>query len=191
MKVIGINGSGRKDGNTDMIIKKVFSVLEKECNETELIQLAGKPVRGCTACQACFKNLDKRCAIDNDMINHCIEKMIDADGIILGSPTYFADVAAGMKALIECAGFVSTANGGLFKHKAAAAVVAVRRGGAIHTFDSINHFFQYNQMFMVGSVYWNMVHGLAPGEVEKDAEGMANMVNLGENMAFLLKKLRG
>lgn len=191
MKVIGINGSGRKDGNTAMIIKKVFSVLEKEGIETELIQLAGKPVRGCTACQACFKNLDKRCAIDNDMINHCIEKMIDADGIILGSPTYFADVTAGMKALIECAGFVSTANGGLFKHKAAAAVVAVRRGGAIHTFDSINHFFQYNQMFMVGSVYWNMVHGLAAGDVEKDTEGMANMVNLGENMAFLLKKLRG
>ena len=191
MKVIGINGSGRKDGNTAIIIKKVFSVLEKEGIETELIQLAGKPVRGCTACLACFKNKDKRCAIDNDMINHCIEKMIDADGIILGSPTYFADVTAGMKALIECAGFVSTANGGLFKHKAGAAVVAVRRGGAIHTFDSINHFFQYNQMFMIGSVYWNMVHGLAAGEVEKDAEGMANMVNLGDNMVFLLKKLQG
>jgi multimeric flavodoxin WrbA len=191
MKVVGINGSARKDGNTAIIIRKVFSVLEKEGIETELIQLAGKPVQGCTGCRVCFKKKNLKCAIENDMINHCIEKMHAADGIILGSPTYFADVSAGMKALIECAGFVSLANGNLFKHKAAAAVVAVRRGGAIHAFDSINHFFQYGQMFMVGSTYWNMVHGMMPGDVEKDAEGMANMENIGENMAFLLKKLQG
>lgn len=191
MKVIGINGSGRKDGNTAIIIKRVFGVLEKAGIETELFQLAGKPVQGCTACHACFKKKNKRCAIENEAINQCIEKMHEADGIILGSPTYFADVSAGMKALIEIAGFVSMANGNLLKHKAAAAVVAVRRGGAIHTFDSINHFFHYNQMFMVGSTYWNMVHGLEAGDVEKDAEGMNNMENLGENMAFLLKKLRG
>ncbi len=191
MKVVGINGSARKDGNTAIIIKKMFGVLEKAGIETEMIQLAGKPVQGCTACQACFKNKNKRCAIQNDVINLCIEKMHAADGIILGSPTYFTDVSSGMKSLIDCAGFVSIANGFLFKHKAAAAVVAVRRGGAIHAFDTMNHFFQINQMFIVGSVYWNMVYGLEAGDVEKDAEGMANMENLGENMVFLLKKLRG
>lgn len=191
MKVIGINGSAKKDGNTAIIIKRVFSVLEKAGIETELIQLGGQPVQGCTACRACFKNKNKRCAVENEMINLCIEKMHAADGIILGSPTYFADVSAGMKALIECAGFVSMANGNLFKHKAAAAVVAVRRGGAIHAFDSINHFFQYNEMFMVGSTYWNMVYGMMAGDVEKDDEGMGNMENIGENMAFLLQKLHG
>ncbi len=191
MKVIGINGSARKDGNTAIIIKKVFGMLEKAGIETELIQLAGKPVQGCTACYACFKNKNKKCAIDNDVINQCIEKMQAADGIILGSPTYFTDVTAGMKALIDCAGYVSMANGYLFKHKAGVAVVAVRRGGAIHAFDSINHFFHWNQMFMVGSTYWNMVYGREIGEAEKDAEGMANMENLGENMALLLNKLQG
>lgn len=191
MKVVGINGSARKDGNTAIIIGKVFEVLEKAGIETELIQLAGKPVQGCTACYACFKNKDKKCALDNDAINHCIEKMHNADGIILGSPTYFTDVTAGMKALIDCAGYVSMANGYLFKHKAGAAVVAVRRGGAIHAFDTINHFFHWNQMFMVGSTYWNMVYGREIGEAEKDAEGIANMKNLGENMALLLNKLKG
>lgn len=190
MKVLGINGSARKDGNTAIIIKKVFGILEKAGIETELIQLAGKPVQGCIACYSCFKNKDKKCAVDNDVINQCIEKMQAADGIILGSPTYFTDVTAGMKALIDRAGFVSTANGYLFKHKVGAAVVAVRRGGAIHAFDTMNHFFHYNQMFLVGSTYWNMVYGMEIGEVEKDAEGIANMENLGENMALLLNKLK-
>jgi multimeric flavodoxin WrbA len=190
MKVIGINGSARKDGNTAIIIKKVFSILEKEGIETELVQLAGQPISGCTACMSCFKNQDNKCAIDDDSVNEWIEKMRLADGIILGSPTYFSDVTAAMKALIERSGYVSMANGGFFKHKAGAAVTAVRRGGAIHAIDTMNHFFQLNQMFIVGSTYWNMVYGREIGEVEKDAEGMANMANLGENMAMLLKKLK-
>lgn len=191
MKVIGINGSARKDGNTAIIINKVFSVLEKEGIETELIQLAGQPIRGCAACYSCFKNQDNKCAFDDDPVNECIEKMRLADGIILGSPTYYSDVTAAMKALIERSGFVSMANGRFFKYKAGAAVTAVRRGGAIHAIDTMNHFFQLNQMFIVGSTYWNMVYGREIGEVEKDAEGIANMENLGENMAMLLKKLKG
>jgi multimeric flavodoxin WrbA len=189
MKVLGINGSARLDGNTAIIIKKIFSVLEKAGIETELVQLAENQIIGCQACYACFKNKDGKC-INDDIVNECIEKMRLADGIILGSPVYFTDVTAGMKALIERAGFVSKANDNLFKHKAGVAVTAVRRGGAIHAFDSINHFFQYNQMFTVGSTYWNMVHGREIGEVEKDDEGMSNMENIGENMAFLLKKLK-
>lgn len=189
MKVVGINGSARKDGNTAIAINKVLHTLEKHGIETELIQLDGDPVRGCNACYACFKNKDKRCIHDDDIINKCIEKMYLADGIILGSPVYFADVSAGMKALIERAGYVSRANDYLFKHKIGVAVNAVRRGGAIHAFDTINHFFQWNQMFLVGSTYWNMLHGWKIGEGENDAEGIANLENLGENMVFLLKKL--
>jgi len=190
MKVIGISGSPRKDGNTAIAIRTVFAELEKQGIETELIQMAGQSVRGCTACMSCARNKDRQCIIKNDIINECIAKMMEADGIILGSPTYFADVTAEMKALIDRAGYVSRMNDYMFKYKVGAAVMAVRRGGAIHGFDTINHFLHYNQMFLVGSTYWNMVYGREIGEVEKDAEGISNMHNLGENMAWLLKKIK-
>ncbi len=189
MKVLGISTSPRKDGNTATLIKTIFGELEKHGIETELLQVAGQPVRGCRACYACFKNRDHKCVIKDDFINDYIAKMEAADGIILGSPTYFADVNAEMKALIDRVGFVSRANDYLFKHKAGAAVTAVRRGGATHTFDTMYHFLHYNQMFLVGATYWNMVYGREIGEVEKDDEGMANMRALGENMAWLLNKI--
>jgi multimeric flavodoxin WrbA len=189
VKVLAINGSARKDGNTAILIRAIFAELEKQGIETEMIQLAGTHLHGCTACYGCFKNKDKKCVITGDILNDCVAKMISADGIILGSPTYFADVTSEMKALIDRAGLVSSANGGLFKRKVAAAVVAVRRGGAIHAFDTMNHFLHYGQMILVGSTYWNMVYGREIKEVEQDAEGMANMKNIGENMAWLLKKI--
>jgi len=190
MKVLGINSSPRKDGNTALLIRTAFAALEKEGIETELLQIAGQPVRGCRACYACFKNQDSRCVVKDDLVNDYIAKMAAADGIILGSPTYFADVNAEMKALIDRVGFVSRANGGLLKYKAGAAVTAVRRGGAIHTFDTLNHFFHIQQMFLVGASYWNMVYGREIGEAAKDEEGMQNMRVLGENMAWLLKKIK-
>lgn len=190
MKVVGISGSPRKDGNTAIAIKTVFEELEKQGIETELIQMAGQSVRGCTGCMTCAKTKNRQCIMKNDIINDCIAKMIEADGIILGSPTYFTDVTAEMKALIDRAGFVCRMNDYPLKHKAGAAVMAVRRGGAIHGFDTINHFLHYNQMFLVGSTYWNMVYGREIGEVEKDAEGIGNMRNLGENMAWLLRKIK-
>jgi multimeric flavodoxin WrbA len=190
MKVIAINGSARKQGNTAILINHVFSELEKEGIETELVELAGKKIQGCTACYKCFDNKDRKCAVKNDIVNDCIEKMAEADGIILGSPTYFADITSEMKALIERAGFTSGANGGMFKRKVGSAVIAVRRGGAIHAFDSINHFFHINQMIVPGSSYWNMGMGREIGDVDKDEEGVRNMKNLGENMAWLLKKIR-
>jgi multimeric flavodoxin WrbA len=143
------------------------------------------------ACGQCFKNKDKQCVIKDDMSNECIAKMEEADGIILGSPVYFTDVTTEMKALIDRAGFVSRANGDMFKYKAGAAVMAVRRGGATHAFDTINHFLHYMQMFLVGGSYWNMVYGREIGEVENDKEGMLNMKVIGENMAWLLKKIHG
>ncbi|MDD5526848.1 MAG: flavodoxin family protein, partial [Candidatus Omnitrophica bacterium] len=139
MKVIAINGSARKDGNTAIIIRKVFDVLEKSGIQTELIQLAGNTIAGCRACYACMKNKDRKCVIAGDIVNECIEKMSAAEGIILGSPVYFSDISANLKAFIERAGYVSRANDYLLKHKAAAAVMAVRRGGAIHAFDTLNH----------------------------------------------------
>ena len=189
MNIVGINGSARKDGNTAILIKTVFHELEKEGFETELIQLGGHPVRGCMGCNACSRNKNRQCIISNDIITECIEKMAAADGIILGSPTYFTDVSAEMKALIDRAGKVSNANDGMFKYKVGGAVVAVRRGGAIHAFDTMNHFLHYMQMFLVGASYWNMVYGRMIGEVENDHEGIKNMQVLGQNMAYLLKKL--
>lgn len=190
MKVLGINGSPRKNGNTSILINAVFAELNKHGIETELVQLRG-PIRGCTACGACAGKKNKRCVIENDGINEIIEKMIAADGIILGSPVYFADVTAEMKAFIDRVGMVSVVNGDIMKHKVSGAVMAVRRGGAIHAFDTMNHFLHYLQTFMVGASYWNMAYGLNPGEVSQDEEGMHNMKVLGENMAWILGKIEG
>jgi multimeric flavodoxin WrbA len=189
LKVVAINGSARKDGNTALLLKKVLAELETEGIETELLQMAGKKIAGCIACDKCVINRDSHCAVKKDILNEYLDKMVAADGIILGSPTYFADLSAGMKALIERSGRVSLSNGGLLQRKVGAAVAAVRRAGAIHTFDSINHFFLINQMIIPGSSYWNIGIGRAPGEVENDAEGMRTMSNLGKNMAWLLKKI--
>jgi len=189
MKVIAFNGSARKDGNTTILIRRVFQVLEKEGIETELIQLAGEQIRGCMACGTCRKVRDKRCKIVNDNINLYIEKMVEAEGIILGSPTYFSMMSPEMKALIDRTGFVARANSDLFKRKVGAAIVSVRRAGAIPTFDAINHFFLISQMIIPGSSYWNVGIGLNKGDVEKDEEGMQTMEDLGRNMAWLIKKL--
>ncbi|WP_022852313.1 flavodoxin family protein [Thermodesulfatator atlanticus] len=191
MKVVAFNGSARKDGNTAILLKIVLGVLEENGIETELIQLAGLNLSGCVACYKCFKEKNRRCAQKDDPINDYIAKMEEAHGILLGSPVYFADLTANMKALIERCGMVARANGDMFRRKVGASVVAVRRGGAVHTFDSLNHFFQIGQMIVVGSCYWNLGRGKNIGEVEKDEEGIKTMKILGENMAWVLKKLYG
>jgi multimeric flavodoxin WrbA len=190
MKVIAFNGSARRDGNTAILIQAVFGELEREGIHTELVQLAGRRIQGCKACLRCRRNRDQRCAVDDDVVNECIEKMIEADGIILGSPTYFADLTAEMKALIDRSGFVAGANGNLFKRKVGAAVVAVRRAGSIHVFDSINHFFLITQMIVPGASYWNLGVGREKGDVAEDEEGIRTMEVLGQNMAWLMKRLR-
>ena len=188
MKVVAFNGSPRKEGNTRVLLETVCGELEKEGIKTEIIQIGGKQVHGCTACMKCFENQDNRCVIDNDFVNECIQKMIEADGIIIGTPTYFTDVSVEVKALIDRAGFVAIANGGKLNRKAGAAVVAVRRAGATHAFDTINHLFGISGMFTVGSTYWNVGMGLQAGDVKGDAEGLETMKNLGQNMAWFLKK---
>jgi len=190
LKVVAFNGSARKDGNTAVLIRRVLSVLESEGIETELIQMAGQLIHGCTACGTCRKIQNKQCKIVNDNVNSYIEKMAAADGIILGSPTYFSMMTSEMKALIDRAGFVGRANDDLFKRKVGAAVVAMRRAGGIPTFDGINHFFLISQMIVPGSSYWNVGIGLGKGDVEKDEEGLKTMDDLGKNMAWLIKKLK-
>ena len=190
MKVIAFNGSARKDGNTAILLNIVLGELKAEGIETELYSLAGKPIQGCIACYQCFEKKDRRCAVENDIVNECIRKMDEADGILLGSPTYFADVSAGMKALIERSGMVGRANGGMHRRKAGAAVVAARRAGAIHAFNSINFFFTISEMMVVGSSYWNIGMGRQPGDVNNDTEGIQTMKDLGRNMAWLLKKIK-
>jgi multimeric flavodoxin WrbA len=189
MKVVAINGSARKDGNTAILVRRVFRELEAEGVATELVQLAGTTLRGCTACYRCFERKDRRCAVTGDAANDLIARMLEADGIILASPTYFADVSAELKALIDRAGLVAKANADMFRRKVGAAVVAVRRGGEIHAFDTINHFFLISQMIVPGSIYWNMGFGLQIGDAEKDDEGLRTMETLGRNMAWLLKKI--
>jgi multimeric flavodoxin WrbA len=189
MKVVAFSGSPRRDGNTAILVRHVFEELEKEGIETELIQLAGKRLQGCLGCYKCWQNLDQRCGQTGDEMNDYFGKMLQADGIILASPVYYADVTAGAKALMERAGFVSKANGDLLRRKVGAAVIAVRRGGQIHAFDTLNHFFLISQMIVPGASYWNFAFGIEPGEVEKDREGLRTMHTLGENMAWLLKKI--
>jgi multimeric flavodoxin WrbA len=189
MKVVAFNGSARKDGNTAILINYVFEELKKEGIDTELVQFAGKRLRGCTACKKCFETKDRRCVIKTDIVNDCLKKMLEADGIILGSPIYFADITPEIKALVDRAGYVSKANDDMLRRKVGAAVIAVRRAGAIHGFDSLNHFFFISQMIVPGSLYWNIGIGRDKGEVEKDQEGIQIMRTLGQNMAWLLKKL--
>lgn len=189
MKVVAFNGSARKDGNTAILVNHLFKELENEGIETELFQLAGKRIRGCIACFKCWEKKDERCAVKSDLLNEYISNMQGADGIVLASPTYFSDVTSEMKALIDRAGMVSRANGDMLKRKVGVGVVVHRRGGAIHTFDTLNHFFLIGQMIVPGASYWNFGVGREVGEVEKDKEGMSTMSQLGQNMAWLLKRL--
>ncbi len=190
MKVVAINGSARKGGNTAQLLNIALDELQREDVETELVELAGKQVSGCIACYKCFENKDQRCAVNNDIVNDVLVKMVDADAILLGSPTYFADVSANMKAIIERCGMVGRANGNMFKRKLGAGVVAARRAGAYQVFNSLNSFFLIGEMIVVGSSYWNIGMGREKGEVQDDTEGVQTMRDLGKNMAWLLKKLK-
>lgn len=189
MRAIAINGSARKDGNTTNLINVVFKELRKEKIETELIELAGNNIQSCLACGKCFENKDKKCIIENDILNDLINKMVEADAIILGSPTYFANVSSGMKAVIDRAGSVGLANNFLYAKKIGAAIVTARRSGSTNAFDAMNRFFLYQQMIIPGSSSWNEGFGSQPGDVNNDVEGIGIMNVLGQNMAWLMNKI--
>ena len=189
MKVVAFNGSPRKGGNTEILLKKALETIQARGIDTELVHVGGKPVRGCIACMKCRENQNQKCILDSDIVNDCIAKMVEADGILMGSPTYFADMTSEMKGLIDRAGFVALANGGLLVGKIGTAVIAERRGGAINVLDSINHMFLMSRMIIPGSTYWNFGTGMNKGDVANDSEAMSNMEDLGSTIARLIKKL--
>lgn len=189
MKVIAFNGSPRKDGNTSHALTVVGEALKEEGIEFELIHVGNKAIRGCTACMGCAKNQNERCVIGDDEVNDWIQKMKEADGILLGSPVYFSGIAGTMKSFLDRAFFVASVNNSMLRHKVGATVVAVRRSGGVSTFDSLNHYITYSEMLVPSTNYWNVTHGLKPGEAEKDEEGNQIMRVLGKNMAWLLKVL--
>jgi multimeric flavodoxin WrbA len=192
MKVVAFNGSSRKDGNTAILLRRVLAELEAVGIETELVQLYNKRLSGCTACLRCAETKDNRCSgVKDDGLNDCIARMLAADGIIIGSPTYYANCTAATQALLERAGYATRKTGNPLARKVGAGVVAVRRAGAIHALDSINHWFLINEMIVVGSSYWNIGVGREIGAVEADEEGMQTMATLGRHMAWALHKLHG
>ncbi len=185
MYAVAISGSPRKGGNTELLLNRVLTELKGAGWETELENVGGTAIRGCIACEKCFENKDNECAVKKDNFNGIFSKMLRADAMILGSPTYFAAVSADLKALIERAGYVAYANGHAFSGKIGAAVVAVRRGGATHAYDTINHMFQMSRMIIPCSTYWNMGIGENKGQVLEDEEGLANMRHLGKCIDWL------
>ena len=189
MRVLAVNGSARKDGNTAILINTIFEELNKAGIETEMVQLSSKMIEPCKACWACGGR--KNCVHQKDLFQETFEKMIQADGIILGSPVYTANISANMQAFLERASVVTDMNRNekLFRHKVGVAVTAARRGGALTTLDAMYHFFMLQDMFVVGSSYWAMAYGQMPGDVRKDEEGLDTMRNLGQNMAYLMNVL--
>lgn len=190
MHIVAFNGSPRRGGNTHHALEIVIEELDKAGVSGEIINICEKEVRGCKACGACGRNKDRRCVRDEDDINEYVEKMCAADGILLGSPTYFGNMSGQMKCFIDRTGYVARANGDLFKGKVGAAVAINRRAGGLATFNALNDFFLIGQMVVVGSTYWNIGLGLKPGDIDGDKEGVETMRNLGRNMAVLLTKMR-
>ena len=188
MKVLAINGSPRTDGNTAFALQTAMAALNGEGIETEMITIGQKVVRGCIGCGWCGEKQQKRCVFD-DEVNTALPKMIEADGLLLGSPVYYSGINGTMKSFLDRAFFVTGQNGNLMRLKVGAAVVAVRRSGGSTSFDQLNKYFLISEMAVAGSSYWNIIHGLLPGEASQDIEGTAVMSNLGRNMAWILKSL--
>lgn len=187
MKVVAFNGSPNKEGNTYHALKIVTDELVKEGIEVEIVHVGNKRISGCVACRQCAKNGNEKCVLPDDDVNEWIEKMKEADGILLGSPVHYSSIAANMKSFLDRAFFVTSVNNGMLRHKVGAAVAAVRRSGGVTTFDQLNNYLNYSEMLMPTSRYWNVIHGAKPGEVLQDEEGVQIMRVLGKNMAWLLK----
>ena len=187
MNVIAINGSPKKEGNTYHALKMVLDELDKEGISGEILHIGNKNIRGCLACGSCAKNKDQKCIQSKDEVNGWIAQMTEADGILLGSPVYYADIAGTMKAFLDRVFYVSGSNGNLFRHKVGASIVAVRRSGGLPAFHALNNYLMYSEMLIPASNYWNVIHGARPGEVVQDEEGMQIMRVLGRNMAWLMK----
>ncbi|MCL2610093.1 MAG: flavodoxin family protein [Defluviitaleaceae bacterium] len=187
MKVIALNGSPRAEGNTYQSLKTVCDVLEQQDIETEILHIGNKLFYGCKACGGCFANKDAQCVIKDDDFNSIVPAIYEADGLVIGSPVHFAGMGGVLKTFLDRLFYVSHANGNFFFQKVGAAITSVRRSGGVATVDSMNHYFQFAQMLLPTSNYWNVIHGGTVGEVLKDEEGMQILSVLGENMAWMLR----
>lgn len=185
MKVLIINGSPRADGNTSVALREMETVFEKNGIETETIQVGMKEIRGCVACNYCFKN--GKCAID-DIVNELAEKLNECDGLVVGSPVYYAAANSTLTALLDRLFYSSSGTDKTMK--VGASVAVCRRGGASATFDQLNKYFTISGMPLASSQYWNSVHGRAPGEAVQDDEGLQTMRTLAENMTFLMRSIQ-
>ena len=189
MKVLLINGSPRRQGNTNVALEEVAKQLAHQGIESELLWLNNKPVRGCCACNQCKANGNNRCVFgDQDIVNEVIAKMETSDAIVLGSPVYYGQPAAQLLALQQR---MLYAAGSYFVDKPAAVVCICRRGGATAAFQTLNMPFQMMNMPIVTSQYWNIAYGSSEGETKQDTEGLQTMRTLASNMAWMLKKIHG
>lgn len=188
MKVIAINGSPRANGNTYHSLAIMGEEFAKHNIEFEILHVGHKAIHGCIGCGKCAELKNDQCpTFPNDIVNESVQKMKDADGIILGSPVYYSGVAGTMKCFIDRAFYIAGVNGGLLKYKIGASVSAQRRTGGSSTLDSLNHYFTISEMPIASSTYWNAMHGMNPGEVVQDEEGVQTLVNLAKNMVWLMK----
>ena len=183
MKVLLINGSPKREGNTAVALREVAKTLEEEGIETELIQVGHLDIRGCIACGKCSSA--GRCVFD-DIVNEVNAKFAEADGLVIGSPVYFASPAGTMLSFLDRLFYSAPFDKSM---KVGAAVAVARRGGTSATFDALNKYFTISNMPVVSSQYWNSVHGRLPGEAQQDAEGLQTMRQLARNMAFLIKSI--
>ena len=184
MKVLLINGSPHKQGNTFLALSEVAKQLEKNCIESEILQIGTKPVRGCIACGTCKAKGENRCVFDDDLCNQAIAKMAEADALIIGSPVYYGQPNGTLTSLVQR---MLYAGGVLLQNKPAAAVAVCRRGGATAALQTMTMPFQIMNMPLVTSQYWNIVYGRMEGEAALDAEGMQTMRTLADNMAWMLQ----
>ena len=187
MKVLLINGSPRKNGNTHLALAEVARTLENEGIETEIFWIGSQPVRGCAACYACAERKLGKCVFDDDVCNKLSARFAGADAFVIGSPTYYGQPAGALLAVLQRAFFSAGAN---VKGKVAASVAVCRRGGSTAAFQCMNMPFEMLNCVLIGSQYWNVVFGRDPGEASRDTEGMQTMRTLGKNMAWVLKNLK-
>lgn len=190
MKVVAINGSPKSNGNTALGLAKVMDALEAEGIQTERIDIGGRAIHGCVACGGCGKNKNRKCVLDDDGVNEWLEPIFTADGVLLGSPVYYAGVNGALKSMLDRAFYVGAANGGLLRHKVGAAIVAVRRAGSVAALEQLHKYFTISEMLMPSSNYWSMIYGMTPGEADQDVEGSQCLGLLGKNMAWLMRLIQ-
>jgi multimeric flavodoxin WrbA len=189
MKALGISGSPRAGGNTDTLIHLALDVLADQGIDTEFVSLADRPIKPCTGCAGCKQAEEVRCVQDDPAFEGMIERFMEADGILVGSPVYFGSATPQTMALLDRVGYVSRANDNFLRRKVGAPIVVARRAGQNFTFAQLNYFFLISEMIVPGSTYWNVAFGMQKGDVTGDQEGVDTVRRLAENMAWLMKKL--